>query len=487
MNPTPLPRTIPEAQGIHSAAIADFITSADQKIKHLHSFMLLRHGAVVAEGWWQPYRPNERHMLFSLSKSFTSTAVGLAIGEGRLCVEDPVLKFFPQEAPRKISPNLAGMKVHHLLAMSTGHDQDVTEATLRGRNPFKAFLAQPVQHAPGSHFAYNTAASFMLSAIVQKLTGQTLVEYLTPRLFKPLGIRDVFWESHPNGVNLGGFGMYLKTEDIARFGQLYLQKGRWDGKQILPIGWVEEATRTHTDNSANEYPDWKQGYAYQFWRCCPPGVYRGDGAFGQYCVIIPEQDSVLAVTGGMSEMQPLLSLAWEKLLPGMSPEVLPADHAAHQTLKRLLDGLAIPLPQAGIASPLEAELSCRNYTFPPNPFTLHSISLDFTGNTLTYRLLGGGARRGKHTLTFGRSAWVDGEFFMGGGHRELPPPPNAAASGRWKTDDTFELTICLYQTPFIVTLSFTFTPQQVSLQYATNVSFAPVEIPPLVSIFRQTG
>jgi CubicO group peptidase (beta-lactamase class C family) len=482
MNPSSFPRTSPEAQGIPSAAIADFVTRASQTIQHLHSIMLLRHGAVVAEGWWLPYRPAERHMLFSLSKSFTSTAIGLAVAEGRLSVDDPVLKFFPQDVTRKVSPNLAAMKVHHLLAMSTGHDQDITDASLRSRNPFKAFLAQPVAHPPGSHFVYNTAASFMLSAILQKLTGQTLVEYLAPRLFEPLGIQDVFWDSHPIGVNFGGFGLYLTTEEIARFGQLYLQQGRWKGKQLVPADWVAEATRKHTDNGSDPASDWEQGYAYQFWRCRPSGVYRGDGAFGQYCVIMPEQDAVLAITGGMAEMQPLLSLAWEKLLPGMLPGALPANPAAQRTLAHTLASLVIHPPHSDIASPLEADLSGKTCTFPPNPLTLHSFSLDFAANSLTYRLLGGGVQRGKHSLPFGRSAWVEGQFLLGTGHRDMPLPPAVTASGRWKTADTFELTICHYQTPFIATLSFTFTAGQVSLQYQRNVSFIPQDLPPLVGV-----
>ena len=252
--PNQLQHSSPEAQGIPSAAIADFVATAEKTITSLHSFMLLRHGAVVAEGWWHPYRPETPHMLFSLSKSFTSTAVGLAVAEGRLTVEDPVLSFFPTDAPKKVSKNLAAMKVHHLLSMSTGHDQDTTERTLRSRNPFKAFLSLPVEHAPGTHFVYNSAASYMLAAIVQKLTGQTLLEYLTPRLFEPLGIAGATWESHPNGVNFGGWGLNIKTEDIARFGQLYLQKGLWNSQRILPEAWVEAATSKQVSNVGNPDP-----------------------------------------------------------------------------------------------------------------------------------------------------------------------------------------------------------------------------------------
>ena len=229
-------------QGISSAAITAFVKAAQKSIQSLHSFMLLRHGTVVAEGWWYPYRPEAPHMLFSLSKSFTSTAVGFAVAEGRLSVDDSVLSFFPDDAPKKVSPNLAAMQVRHLLSMSTGHDQDATERTLRrkDRNAAKAFLSLPVEHEPGTHFVYNSAASYMLSAIVQKLTGQTLLDYLTPRLFEPLGIQGATWESYGNhegvAVNFGGWGLNVKTEDIARLGQLYLQKGH--------VEWQTPAARS---------------------------------------------------------------------------------------------------------------------------------------------------------------------------------------------------------------------------------------------------
>ena len=271
-----LPRSIPEAQGIPSAAITAFLEAAEQGGSGLHSFMLLRHGRVAAEGWWSPYAPTAPHMLFSLSKSFTSTAVGLAVAEGRLSVDDPVLSFFPAEAPRKPGENLAAMRVRHLLSMSTGHDHDTTEHLYRRRDGdwAKAFLARPVAYAPGTHFLYNTGASYMLSAIVQRLTGMTLLEYLRPRLLDPLGITGAAWETCPRGVNTGGFGLSITTEDIARFGQLYLQRGVWQGRQIVPEAWVAEASSRQMPNGSNAESDWEQGYGYQFW-LCRHSAYRG--------------------------------------------------------------------------------------------------------------------------------------------------------------------------------------------------------------------
>src|SRR4051794_37381151 len=231
-----LPRSSPEAQGVSSAAISSFVEAANKDVQSLHSFMLVRHGHVVAEGWWAPYSAGSRHELYSLSKSFTSTAVGLAVAEGKLSVDDEVLKFFPDDAPPDPSKNLKAMRIADLLRMSTGHQ---SEPSFREQpNWAKAFLTHDVPFKPGTHFLYNTAATYMLSAVVQKATGQTVLDYLRPRLFDPLGIEDPTWGTSPQGVSLGGYGLSVRTEDIARFGQLYLNKGRWGGKQLVPEFWV---------------------------------------------------------------------------------------------------------------------------------------------------------------------------------------------------------------------------------------------------------
>src|ERR1700736_5331830 len=177
--------------------------------------------------------------MHSLSKSFTSTSVGLAIADGKLSLDDPVLKFFPQDAPAEPSNNLKTMRVSDLLRMSTG--QQTEPARTADQAWTKTFLAHPVPFKPGTHFLYNTSATYMLSAIVQKATGMTVLDYLKPRLFEPLGVDHPTWETSPQRISAGGFGLSIRTEDIARFGQLYLQKGQWHGKQLVPEAWVEAA------------------------------------------------------------------------------------------------------------------------------------------------------------------------------------------------------------------------------------------------------
>ena len=338
-----LPRSSPEAQGVSSSAVLAFVEAADQNIDSMNSFMLVRHGHVVAEGWWAPYEAESPHSLYSLSKSFTSTAVGLAIAEGKLSLDDEVLKFFPDDAPAEPSNNLKAMRVSDLLRMSTGQQ---TEPRRTPDQPWtKTFLAQPVPFKPGTHFLYNTSATYMLSAIVQKATGQTVLDYLKPRLFEPLGIEHPTWETSPQGISAGGYGLSIRTEDIAKFGQLYLQKGKWHGKQLVPAAWVEAATARQTSNGSNPKSDWDQGYGYQFWRC-RHGAYRGDGAFGQFCIVLPEQDAVIAITSGVKDMQAVLNLVWDKLLPALKPSTLDTDDEFAQEARAHAQG-PCPAPADG--------------------------------------------------------------------------------------------------------------------------------------------
>jgi CubicO group peptidase (beta-lactamase class C family) len=331
----PLPRSSPEAQGISSEAVLDFLETADKNVNTLHSFMIVRHGHVIAEAWWKPEAPEKPHVLWSLSKSFNSTAVGLAIHEGKLSLDDPILKFFPNDAPADPSDNLKAVTVRDLLTMTCGHE---TEPKAVGGGPsVKTFLAQPVVFKPGTHFLYNTMGSYTLSAIVSKVTGQTELDYLKPRLFDPLGIENPRWDASPEGNSLGGYGLYLRTEDIAKFGLLYLQKGQWNGKQLIPEDWVAQATAKQVPNDQEGHstigPDWQQGYGFQFWRC-RHNSFRGDGANGQLCVVIPDQDAVVAVTAQTGNFGGEMNAIWDKLLPAFRPEALPEDSAAQEKLRQ---------------------------------------------------------------------------------------------------------------------------------------------------------
>jgi CubicO group peptidase (beta-lactamase class C family) len=328
-----LPRSTPEAEGISSRAVIEFVQAADKNVDTFDSFMVLRHGKVIAEGWWKPNSAAAPHVLNSVSKSFTSTAVGLAIHEHKLKLDDRVVKFFPADAPLSASANLQTMTVRDLLTMSGGHD---VEPKRDGGPMVKQFLAQPVVFQPGTHFLYNTIGTYVLSSIVTKATGLTALEYLKPRLFSPLGIESPRWDASPEGNSLGGYGLYLRTEDIAKLGQLYLQKGKWNGKQLVPRNWVEQATSKQIDNHKESHaqigPDWIEGYGFQFWRC-RHNAYRADGAGGQFIVVMPDQDAVVAITADTGNMQGELNAIWDHLLPAFQAAPLSEDLADQSELK----------------------------------------------------------------------------------------------------------------------------------------------------------
>lgn len=485
-----LPRSTPEEQGISSAAILAFVKAADEQsttTDAVQSFMLVRHGHVVAEGWWSPYGPEIPHKLFSLSKSFTATAVGLAIAEGKLSLDDPVLSFFPDVAPPAASAYLKAMRVRDLLIMSSGQDSNTVAhvgevmrtSAHSGENIARTFLAAPVACKPGTLFVYNTPGTYMLSAIVQKVTGQTVFDYLQPRLFQPLGIEHPTWDASPQGITFGGVGLNIRTEDIARLGLLYLQKGKWNGKQLLPAAWVEAATARQTSNGSEPTSDWDQGYGYQFWRC-RHGLYRGDGAFGQFCIVMPEQDAVVAITSGTRDMQAVMNLVWDKLLPAMQPTPLPADVESDQKLKDELAGLTLHRPQGAATSAIAAQVSGRTYLFPTNAQNIDAVTMEFKGKNATLVVRGRGQ---EYRIACGSGVWNKQRTAFNAGVDSwvaAPVEQPVAACGAWTAEDTYTVKLAYYETPLAITFSCRFAGDRVLLlNVEYSVNFGPTN-PPLL-------
>lgn len=309
-------------------AFDKYLSAVQKAGQDLHSIMIVKDGKVVKEQWLGEGKRNVPHILNSVSKTFAATAVGFAVAEGKLKVTDKVISFFPDKLPATVSDNLKKMEIRHLLTMTTGHDVALNVRTLTDKEDWVAtFLATPVKHEPGTFYVYNTLGSYMLSAIVQKVTGQKIIDYLYPRLFRPLGIVGATWQESPQGINLGGWGLFLKTEDLAKVGQLFLQRGQWNGRQILPSSWVDEATAKQTEccpagmrfddiTVSPKDSDWVQGYGYQMWRCRHNAV-RADGADGQYIIILPDQNAVIAMTAAIGDMQSEINLVWKHLLPAL--------------------------------------------------------------------------------------------------------------------------------------------------------------------------
>lgn len=321
----PLHRSTPQAENVDPAAFTNYFEDVKQNKQELHSLMVLRNGKVISENWFGDNAPDKNHVMYSVSKTFAATAVGFAVHEKKLKLDDKVISFFKDSLPENISPNLAAMEIRHLLTMTVGHSTEAMDKIREGKQSWeRIFLAHPVEHKPGEKFLYNSLATYMLSAIMQKVTGQTLMQYLEPRLFQPLGIKDIEWQSSPSGVNIGGWGMFIKTEDMAKLGKLFLQDGLWNGKQVVPKDWIVEARKAHvvqppqwiqagSDLSAS---DWTQGYGYQMWRC-RNNAYRADGLNGQFIIVVPEKNAVIVTTANIPNMQEEINLIWKHILPAL--------------------------------------------------------------------------------------------------------------------------------------------------------------------------
>ncbi|MGO9711088.1 MAG: serine hydrolase domain-containing protein, partial [Polyangiaceae bacterium] len=248
-----LKRSTPESVGLASKNILAFVNATESAELELHSLMILKDHQVVAEGWWTPYRRDDVHLLYSLSKSFTSTAIGFAVQEGLVDIDAPVISYFPDQAPENPSDNLKAMKVRHLLSMSSGHATDDMSVDMTSREDgdwVRGFLGRDVVYDPGTHFLYNNGASYTLSAIVSKVTGMSALDYLRPRLFDPLGVEKATWTTCPKGICIGASQLCITTETIARFGLLYLDRGMWNGERLLSEAWIDQATSFQVPNSS---------------------------------------------------------------------------------------------------------------------------------------------------------------------------------------------------------------------------------------------
>ncbi len=457
-------RSQPEEQGVAAAAISRFVTAVNNSNNELHSFMLVKNGHIIAESWWTPYAPDLKHTMYSVSKSFTSTAIGLAVSEGRLNLTDKVVSFFPELTPDTASALLRSMTIKDLITMSAGQSPDPTRLMLRQQEWVKFFLRLQVVDTPGTKFLYNSAATFMLSAILQKITGEKLIDYLKPRLFDPLEIYNIDWELNPEGINAGGWGLRLKTEDMAKFGQLYLQKGQWKGIQVLPASWVEEATRFAISNShdtaayAKAASDWAQGYCYQFWRS-RNNAYRADGAFGQYIIVIPGHQAVVAITSETSDMQDVMNLVWEHLLPALKEDKTATGKKARRDLQKQLKNQAITVSPAG-TSPIISSMSGKNFVLEANEEGIKEISFRFKNKQAVVTIA-----NGEYTdeLALKTGKWTYGAVHKRGPSLTGTIPPfdgipvfKVAATYQWRDEHTLLLTIRYIESPHTETFVCTF-------------------------------
>ncbi len=488
-----LPRSTPEAEGVSSQHLINFLDAVANSNHEFHSLMVLRHGKVVAEGWWNPYRPDLKHTMYSVSKSFAATAIGFAVSEKKISVEDKVISFFPDETPAIIDPNLAALRVKHLLSMSVGQQPDPTGPVVISDNWVRKFLSIPIIHEPGTQFLYNSAATYMLSAIVQKVTGQKTFDYLKSRLFQPLGIEGIDWEVDPHGINVGGWGLRLKTEDMAKFGQLFLQKGAWQGKQILPAAWINEASTMKimqdpgAPQTKKDSSDWLQGYCYQMWRS-RNNSYRGDGAFGQYILVLPEKDAVIIITSETDNMQTELNLVWKYLLPAFQDKKLAANSKVSRQLKARLTTLALQIPVKN-ESVTEAKVSGKTFAIISPDRRLESFNLDFKDGRCHLTL---NTDSVIHQIDFGSASWIKGEttkwgpYLVAGAqaNRKGLPPFKTEASYQWVDDKTAELTLRYIESPHHETIRIAFEEPNAVITFSNSFNRSVIELKAIPKVVK---
>lgn len=477
-----LPRSTPEEQGVDPRGIAALVAAlaGGPPTQELRSLVVVRHGHVVAEGARAPYATDRPTALYSLSKTFTATAVGFAVDEGLLRLDDLVVDLAPDDVPTSgLSDDerarLGRLTVRDLLTMRSGHDTDPSEEVFPAHRWVARFLELPLAHEPGTHFVYNTAATAVLAALVERAAGVGLLDYVRPRLLDPLGFGPSTWELSPEGHVTGGFGLSARTRDVAAFGELLLRDGVWQGERLLPQGWVALASQAHVPPGTapgDERSDWAQGYGFQMWRS--RHGYRGDGAFGQYCLVLPEQDMVVAMSSAVRDLQVPLDAVWEHLLPACGDAPLAPDDEGRAALARAFDGLRVSWPHGAPTSPVGARLDGRRVVFDPNPLgvTAASVTTGEVSDRVTVRY-----REQDVVLVAGHDEPVDGT--VPPEHPGKPGPEPVAAHAVWTGRDEYVLTLRALEDVSVLTVTVHLTGDLVEATPALNVSFGPTEPPSL--------
>ncbi len=456
-----------ESVGINPQAIVDFLADLEHNNVELDSFMLYRNGAVVAEGWWWPYRPDLIHMMHSLTKSVTVGAVGMALADGKFKLTDKVVSFYPNELPAKVDNNLAAMTVEDLLTMKTGHDHQTSGSEWR---PIKTswvaeFYKIPVVSRPGTKWVYTSAATYMLSAIFSRTMGVSVYEYLKPRFFEPLDIHGEEWLPGPQDITPGANGLSWHTADCLKLGVLYLQDGKWNGKQLLPPGWAEECHKPHTPGR----------YGYQWW-LGPNNVYYADGMFGQYSFVWPDQKAVFACTSAIKGGRALTSAVY-KHFPDAFQSSVGLNRSASSALAVKQEHLRLLQPLKSSDSPLTAQISGRTYFCDKNEDGISQVRLDFRDKLCLFNLRDD---RGDHEVKCGLSDWIESFTTMTGDklhHEYQPDIMRVVAGGTWKDSDTLELTWQFVESSFRDTIVCHFDDKSMTFDRRVNVNSASLTRP----------
>lgn len=457
-------RSSPSQAGIDADRVMDFLDDVERAGLELHSLMLHRHGHVAVEGWRWPYTAERPRVLHSTTKSFTACAIGLAIDEGRFGLSDKVLSFFPGELPPDVSENLAAMTVEDLLTMRTGQASETSGSLWRSIESswIAEFFKIPVVHPPGSTFVYTSAASYMLSAILSRVTGQTLHAYLKPRLFEPLGIEGESWDMGPDGINPGGNGLTARTVDMLKLGILHAQDGMWEGKRVLPESWVREATRPQGRDGG----DGSSKYGYH-WVIRPQHAFSAIGVFMQTVIVYREHGATLAVTGAIENSGVLFPHVERHFPMAFGRE---AGAAADARLHERLVQWKQPCAAGPSTSVLQQRISGTTFAMQSNAAGVTQVRLDFAGDRCEFRLFDA---EGEHRVTAGMGCWIEGRTNVPGRdlhHGYRLRDAVVIASTRWVDERTLEMEWIFVETAFRDTVTCVFEGDGITVKRAVNIN-----------------
>ena len=424
-------RGTPESVGIPSQTITNFILRLQKQKVPMHSILVYRHDCLVTEGYYAPYQPDTLHRMFSISKSFTSIAIGLLADEGKLSLDDPIISYFPDKVPDDVHPWIAAMTIRDMLMMRTCHASTTYKVNMQ-TDWVESFFTVPPTHPAGKLFHYDTSSAHTLAALAERLSGMSMLDYLKEKL-SVLGFsRESYMLTDPFGVSMGGSGLTATPMDLLKFAYLIAHEGLVDGKQLLSSSYIRKATSNLTPTLVPA-PCRSEacGYGYQFWRNEKDG-YVCYGMGGQLIIFLPKWDLICITTadtqgiGGGNQL--IYDALYDEILPSLAPNPLPEDQKSHQELLSLLQKLEIAPLEASISSPVAKKVDQIRFSVAANDqgFSDLRLTLGKDEGTLSFTL-----REKEYQLVFGLGCIRTGIFPV--------YEQRYAASGAWLADDTFYL------------------------------------------------
>lgn len=413
MEKKPIPRATAESVGIPSSSIITFLNRILEHKLNLHSLLVIRSGKIVAEGYWAPFDKERKHRLYSVSKSITALAIGYMIDEGKISLDDHIVDFFPEKVQEPPNPRIINATIHDMLIMSDCHDDQTYR--FDQEDWIDSWFTTDANHMPGKVFSYNTTCTNLLTAIVERVSGMKLLNYLRP-VFDAIGVSDDIWcIETPEGYSFGGSGVMATPRDLAKIALLVMNKGKHEGEQLISQDFIQKATSKQIDNyfdfiTMEEDIEHQQGYGYQIWRTRNNGFsFYGMGS--QLAICLPDKELIVVTTGDTQGISPdtseILSALWETLYHDICEDSLPEDPKAQEELINYMSNLALPVVEGDKASCLSEKVNGKTYVMNENPMGIKDVCFSFHEDegTFTYT-----TDRGIHRIDFGFGYNKKGDF-----------------------------------------------------------------------------